>query len=55
VPGEDNVNQVNLGAPTDWVLHEQVIALQYMNVNFFLYDFPYDIVILLTSGPINTE
>lgn len=27
MPGEDNVNQVNLGAPTNWVLHEQVITL----------------------------
>ncbi|CAN6285988.1 unnamed protein product [Urochloa humidicola] len=27
VPGADNVNQVNLGAPTDWVLPEQVLAI----------------------------
>ncbi|KAK8446975.1 hypothetical protein SEVIR_9G573700v4 [Setaria viridis] len=27
VPGEDNVNQVNLGAPTDWVLPEQIPSI----------------------------
>ncbi|CAN6314309.1 unnamed protein product [Urochloa humidicola] len=27
VPREDNVNQMNLGAPTDWVLPEQVLSI----------------------------
>lgn len=47
MPGVDNVNQVNLVAPTDWVLPEQVIVLQHLNGILFLYEFSYKSVFFL--------
>jgi hypothetical protein len=42
--GEENVNQANLSAAADWMLPEQVLVLQYLNVFviYFLCTFSHD-------------
>ena len=51
----ENVNQTNLSGATDWMLHEQVMILQYLNAIYVLYGFSYDIVFSTISVPVNTK